>query len=214
MGLPILIMGKSGSGKSASLRNFKPNEIGIINVLGKALPFKNDFKYIISDDYAKIKQALLSAKVDTLIIDDAGYLMTNAFMVGQSTKKGNAVFEFYSQLATNFWELIEYIQHTLPENKIVYLTMHEDTDELGEVKPKTIGRMLDEKVNIPGMFTIVLRAMRDNGKYVFRTQSNGFDVSKSPIGMFDGEIIENDLKVVNDTIKKYYKMEDSKSEKN
>ena len=214
MGLPILIMGKSGSGKSASLRNFKSNEIGIINVLGKALPFKNDFKYIISDDYAKIKQALLSAKVDTLIIDDAGYLMTNAFMVGQSTKKGNAVFEFYSQLATNFWELIEYIQHTLPENKIVYLTMHEDTDELGEVKPKTIGRMLDEKVNIPGMFTIVLRAMRDNGKYVFRTQSNGFDVSKSPIGMFDGEIIDNDLKMVNDTIKKYYKMEDSKNEKN
>lgn len=210
MGLPILIMGKSGSGKSASLRNFASNEIGIINVLGKTLPFKNEFKYIVSDDYAKIKQALLSAKVDTLIIDDAGYLMTNAFMIGQATKKGNAVFEFYSQLATNFWELIEFIQHTLPESKIVYLTMHEDTDELGEVKPKTIGRMLDEKVNIPGLFTIVLRATRDNGKYVFRTQSNGFDVSKSPIGMFDSEVIDNDLKMVNDTIKKYYNMEEKK----
>ena len=158
----------------------------------------------------KIKQALLSAKVDTLIIDDAGYLMTNAFMIGQATKKGNAVFEFYSQLATNFWELIEFIQHTLPESKIVYLTMHEDTDELGEVKPKTIGRMLDEKVNIPGLFTIVLRATRDNGKYVFRTQSNGFDVSKSPIGMFDSEVIDNDLKMVNDTIKKYYNMGEKK----
>ena len=210
MGLPVLVMGKSGSGKSASLRNFDKNEIGIINVLGKTLPFKNDFKYIVSDEYGKIKQALLSAKVDTLIVDDAGYLMTNAFMNGQSTKKGNAVFEFYSQLATNFWDLIEFIQHTLPENKIVYLTMHEDTDDLGEVKPKTIGRMLDEKVNIPGLFTIVLRAMRDSGKYVFRTQSNGFDVSKSPIGMFENEVIENDLKMVNDTIKKYYNMEEKK----
>ena len=104
----------------------------------------------------------------------------------------------------------QFIQHTLPESKIVYLTMHEDTDELGEVKPKTIGRMLDEKVNIPGLFTIVLRATRDNGKYVFRTQSNGFDVSKSPIGMFDSEVIDNDLKMVNDTIKKYYNMGEKK----
>jgi len=214
MGLPILIIGKSGSGKSASLRNFKANEVGIINVLGKTLPFKNDFKYIVSDDYTKIKTALLSAKVNTLVIDDAGYLLTNMFMREHSTKgQGSAVFDLYNKIGDKFWDLINFIQHQLPEERIVYLFMHEDKNDFGDIKPKAIGRMLDEKVCIEGMFTIVLRAMIDNGKYVFRTITNGFDVTKSPIGMFDNEFIDNDLKLVTDTIKKYYNMEEKLNEK-
>jgi hypothetical protein len=127
-------------------------------------------------------------------------------MNGHGTKKGNAVFEFYSDLATKFWDLIEYIIHQLPEERIVYLFMHEDENDLGMVKPKTIGKMLDDKVCVEGLFTIVLRSVNDNGKYIFRTQSNGFDVAKSPMGMFELEI-DNDLKMVTETIKDYYEFE-------
>ena len=99
--------------------------------------------------------------------------------------------------------LIEFIK-TLPEDKIVYIIMHEDTNEFGDVKPKTIGKMLDEKICLEGMFTIVLRCVQENGKHLFITQSNGGAVSKSPMGMFDTLEIDNDLLAVDTTIRSYY----------
>lgn len=206
MGIPVLVLGKSGTGKSAALRHFGKDELGVINVLGKPLPFKNNFKSLDTDDYGVIKQALLNSKVNSMVIDDANYLMTNQFMRGHGGGKGNAVFELYNQIGDNFWDLIRFIQLQLPDEKIVYLTMHEDKNDVGDIKPKTIGRMLDEKVCIEGMFTIVLRAIKEEGKYLLTTQSNGFDVSKSPMGMFDDLKIDNDLKTVNDTIKNYYNL--------
>lgn len=211
MGVPVLIIGKSGVGKTASLRNFQKDNIGVINVLGKPLPFVNEFKSITTDDYGKIKQTLLNSTVDTLVIDDANYLMTNQFMRGHGGGKGNAVFDLYNQIGDNFWDLIRFVQLQLPENKIVYLFMHEDKNDMGDIKPKTIGRMLDEKVCIEGMFTIVLRAVKIEGKHYFTTQSDGFDVSKSPMGMFADAKIDNDLNVVNETIKNYYKLGENKN---
>lgn len=212
MAIPVLVLGKSGTGKSTSLRNFKPSELGIINVLGKPLPFKNQFKAIKTDDYATIKKVLLGAKVNSLVIDDAGYLITNQFMRGHSGGKGNAVFELYNALADNFWGLIQFIVHELPAEKIVYLTMHEEKNESGDVKPKTIGRLLDEKVSIEGMFTIVLRSVKEDGKYLFKTQSDGLDTVKSPLGMFEDELIPNDLQVVDTTIRAYYGLNEKKEE--
>ena len=206
MGIPVLIIGKSGTGKSTSLRNFTKNEIGIINVLGKALPFKNDFNYMVTDNYAKVKNALLQAKVNNLVIDDAGYMITSEFM-RRAKEKG---YEKFTELANNFYELISYIQHELPENKIVYLIMHEDENDSGIVKPKTIGKLLDEKVCVEGMFTIVLRSMKNENKYIFRTQSNGFDIAKTPMGLFEDEEIDNDLKVVTKKIQEYYNLEENK----
>lgn len=206
MGIPVLIIGKSGTGKSTSLRNFTKNEIGIINVLGKALPFKNDFNYMVTDNYAKVKNALLQAKVNNLVIDDAGYMITSEFM-RRAKEKG---YEKFTELANNFYELISYIQHELPENKIVYLIMHEDENDNGIVKPKTIGKLLDEKVCVEGMFTIVLRSMKNENKYIFRTQSNGFDIAKTPMGLFDEEEIDNDLALVTKKIQEYYNLEENK----
>lgn len=201
MAKPILLLGPSGSGKSASLRNYAPNEINIINVLGKELPFKNKHKAVITTDYAQIKAALLKAPASTIIIDDAGYLMTSAFM-RRAAEKG---YEKFTELAKDFYDLINYIQYTLPPEKIVVLTMHTDVSEQsGITKPKTIGKMLDEKVCIEGMFGIVLISQRVEGKYTFRTQSSGYDVAKTPMGMFETEEIENDLKFVTDTVRKYY----------
>lgn len=211
MGLPILVIGKSGVGKSTALRNFKENEIGVVNVLGKPLPFKSNIKSIETDDYGKIKQVLLSSKVETLVIDDAGYLITNQFMRGHSSGKGSNIFDLYNQMGDDFWGLIRFIVDQLPPEKTVYIMMHEDKNEYGDIKPKTIGKMLDDKVCVEGMFTIVFRAIKYDGKHMFKTQSDGFDVSKTPMGMFETDMIENDLKVIDTTIRKFYNIGGNKN---
>lgn len=210
MATPILIIGKSGSGKSTSLRNFKKDEIGLINVLKKPLPFKGKFDSTIeTDDYATIMKALIGTEKKIIVIDDAGYLITNHFMRRHSaTGGGNGVFTLYNELGDHFWTLIEFIKNKVSSEKTVYLIMHEEQNEYGGVKPKTIGKLLDEKVCIEGMFTIVLRAMADNERHYFKTQSDGSDVCKTPIGMFEDKEIDNDLKTVDETIRKYYEMEE------
>lgn len=203
--IPVLIMGESGSGKSTSMRNFSEKEIGIVNVLNKPLPFKNSLKMVCTDDYEEVKQIIAKAKAKTIVIDDSNYLITNEFM--RNSK--DTGFQKYNDIGFHFWDLINYVKE-LDGNKIVYFFMHSDTTEDGKVIPKTIGKMLNEKVNIAGMFTIVLRAMYDNGRYVFKTKTNGYDVCKTPIDMFDEEIIDNDLKLVDTTIRKYYDLEENK----
>lgn len=206
MGIPVLIIGKSGSGKSSSLRNFGPGDIEIINVLSKPLPFKNSFKVHNTDDYKEVSQIIKESPLKSIVVDDAGYLITNMFMRGHSiTGKGNDIYAFYNQMADHFWKLINYIKK-IDETKIVYFTMHEDADEFGGIKPKTIGKLLDEKVCIEGMFTIVLRSLRTESGYRFLTATNGLDVTKTPIGMFETTEIDNDLKFVDKTIREYYEL--------
>ena len=202
MGKPILIIGNSGSGKSHSLALFPKEKYALINVMGKDLPFKTEKRGLISTGYAEIKQALLnySAKTDVIVIDDAGYLITEQFMQ-RSNEKG---YEKFAVLANDFWQLIRFIQQQLPDNIRVYMTMHEDRDDFGFVKPKTIGKMLDEKLNISGLFSVLLNAQKKEGKYIFRTQTDGYDVTKSPEGMFNSEEIDNDLYAVDNAIKEYY----------
>lgn len=205
MGTPILIIGKSGSGKSTSLRNFGKDEIVLVNVSKKPLPFKGSFTNTVkSDSYSEIAKAFKDLNKKTIVIDDAGYLITNMFMRGHSTKgAGSAIFSFYNDLADRFWGMIEYIK-TLPNDINVYIMMHEESNDVGEIKPKTIGKMLDEKVCLEGMFTIVLRCIVRDGKHYFSTQNDGSDVSKSPMGMFKEKLIDNDLKAVDDIIREYY----------
>lgn len=140
MGIGVLIIGKSGSGKSTSLRNFKANEVGIINVISKPLPFKNvnGLKTVDTDNYADVKKVIEGSKTPSIVIDDAGYLITNQFMRKHSnTGGGNAVFSLYNDIADSFWNLTEQIKK-LPNNKIVYILMHEDKNDFGDIKPKTI----------------------------------------------------------------------------
>ena len=206
--VPVLIIGKSGSGKSASLRNFKKEEIAIANVLGKPLPFKSDLDAPKVDDYATILKAIEHTDKKVIVIDDANYLITNEFM-NKSSVKG---FDKYNEMGNNFFNLINGIKN-VEGGKTVYLIMHEDTDDEGNVKPKTIGKLLDDKVNIQGMFTICLRSMFDNGNYIFRLKTNGQDCVKTPIGLFEEEQIENDLKLVDTKIREYYELDKIKEEK-
>lgn len=200
--VPVLLIGKSGSGKSASLRNFKKEEIAIANVLGKPLPFKSDLDAPKVDDYATILKAIEHTDKKVIVIDDANYLITNEFM-GKSSVKG---FDKYNEMGNNFFNLINGIKN-IEGGKTVYLIMHEDTDEEGNVKPKTIGKLLDDKVNIQGMFTICIRAMFDSGNYIFRLKTNGQDCVKTPIGLFEEEQMENDLKLVDEKIREYYELD-------
>ena len=208
MALPVLIIGKSGSGKSTSLRNCQNDNWNLIRVLNKPLPFKGKINGWSTEDYQTVMKCLIASKASSIVIDDAGYLITNQFMRGHSsTGKGNAVFELYNSLGDYFWNLIQFITTKVPENKIVYVIMHEEKDDQGEVKPKTIGKLLDEKVNVAGMFTIVLRCIEESGKHMFVTQAANGAVSKSPIGLFDDLTIDNDLAFVDQKIREYYEMD-------
>ena len=205
MATPVLIIGKSGSGKSTSMRNCQNDDFNLIRVLNKPLPFKRKVNGWFSDDYQQIMKLLIASKADSIVIDDAGYLITNHFMRGHSSAgKGNGVFSLYNDIGDYFWNLIQFIVTKVPENKIVYIIMHEEKDEAGEVKPKTIGKLLDEKVCIEGMFTIVLRCIEEGGKHLFVTQASQGAVSKSPIGMFEDLTIDNDLLLVDKKIREYY----------
>lgn len=202
MGLPVLIIGKSGSGKSTSLRNCK--DFGVFNVIGKPLPFRNRPKTVVTDDYNKIINGLKKCRANSIVIDDAGYLMTNQFMRGHAASgAGNAIYGFYNTIGDNFWSLIETAK-ALPQEKIVYFMMHTDADDCGNIKPKTIGKLIDEKVCLEGEFTIVLHCVFDDGKHVFRTHTDGKDVAKTPLEMFADNEIDNDLAFVDKTIREYY----------
>lgn len=205
MGECVIIYGKSGSGKSRSLKNFGEDEIFLVNVIGKRLPFRSQFKYATTtDNIDKIKNGLKKMPTKAAVIDDAGYLMTNAFMRGHSApKSGSSSFELYNSIADSFWGLLSFIKTELPEDVIVYLTIHEDTNDYGETKIRTIGKLLSEKVCIEGMATVVLRCVVRDGKHLFLTQSDGSDISKSPEGMFELEI-ENDLKACDSIIREYW----------
>ncbi len=209
MGIPVLVIGKSGSGKSTSLRNFETNELALINVISKPLPFKKKFESTLNtDNYVEIMKAIFKTQKKSIVIDDAGYLITNHFMNKHSScGGGSAVFNLYNDLGDSFWNLIEFVKKKLPENKIIYFNMHEDKQENGDIKPKTIGKLLDDKVCIEGMFTIVLRCMSENGKHFFKTQTDGLDVAKTPLEMFEDKEIDNDLKLVDKTIREYYELD-------
>jgi hypothetical protein len=200
MGIPVLIYGKSGCGKSTSLRNFAEDEILLAKVVNKPNPFKKKFKFTCaSSDVNYIETKLSNMPMNTAVVDDAGYLMTSMFM----TFEGNN-FDKYDNISKVMWSLFNYISYNTRPDVIVYVIMHEDNDDSGNTKPLTLGRLLDNKVNLPGMCTIVLHAMKVGKNYVFRTQSNGMDIAKSPMDMFELEEMPNDLKEVDKTIREYY----------
>jgi hypothetical protein len=199
-------MGASGTGKSASLRNFRPDEIGVINVAGKPLPFRSEIKSFKSDRYEEIEVILKKAKVKSLVIDDSQYLMANEFM-RRASENG---FQKFTDIGRNFWALVDMINHDLPEDVIVYFMQHTELDANGNEKAKTIGKLLDEKITLEGLFSIVLKTAVVDGSYMFTTKNNGADTVKTPMGMFEQDLIENDLKAVDDAIREYYGLKEEK----
>ena len=206
MATAVLIMGESGSGKSASLRNFAPNEISAFNVTSKPLPFKQGKTKIPKIDnatYTDIANALANPNKRAYVIDDAGYLLSFE-MFKRANETGYSKF---TDMAKNFFDMLDFINTKLPNDIIVYITMHtEDDSEMHRVKVKTIGKMLDQNLKIEGLFSIVLRAVQTEDGYKFVTRDDMVSTAKSPIGMWEEDMIDNDLKAVDSTIREYYDM--------
>lgn len=209
MGMPVVIYGKSGTGKSRSLKSFAEDEIFLVNVERKALPFRKKFKYVFRCDNAeKIKEGLKKMPTKTAVIDDAGYILTNRFMRENGVNKsGSSVYDTYNNIGRDFWGLFEFIKRELPDDVVVYVLMHDETDEYGNVKLKMMGRLLEQKVCVEGMVTICLRCVIEDSKHYFVTNSDGRDISKSPEDMFAEMKIDNDLKAVDKIIREYYEIE-------
>lgn len=208
MAIAVMIMGASGSGKSASMRNFKGSEVGVINVANKPLPFQSDIKTFNSDRYEEIEQVLKKATAKSLVIDDSQYLMANEFM-RRATETG---FQKFTDIGRNFWALVTMINQELPPDVIVYFMQHTEINDSGKEKAKTIGKLLDEKITVEGLFTIVLKTEVVDGRYMFSTQTNGADTVKTPMGLFEEPLIENDLKAVDVRIREFYKLDETKEE--
>lgn len=199
----IFIYGKSGAGKSRSLINFGADEIALINTIGKRLPFPTKFKVAKTTDNVDEIKALLGSiptSIKAVVVDDAGYIMTNLFM--NSHGKGDQ-FKMYNEIADSLWRLVNFVKYSMPEDVIVYFMFHEETNDFGESKIRTIGKLLDQKVCLEGLVTICLHAVVKNGDHIFVTNSNGNDICKSPEGLFDIEI-PNDLKAVDARIREYW----------
>ena len=192
-------MGKSGSGKTASLRNFKPGEVLVCSVANKPLPFKTKLDVVKTPSYAKLYEAMKDKKYKAYVIDDSQYLMAfEMFSRAKETGYGK-----FTDIAVNFERLLRTIRESMPDDCIVYLLHHTEVDDMGDLKAKTVGKMLDSQLTIEGLFSIVLMTETDGKEYKFITQSNGHTTAKSPMDMFPAEI-DNDLKLVDKTIREYY----------
>lgn len=215
MGIPVLILGESGSGKSTALRNFDPTEIGVFNVASKPLPFRKALPIINGATYPTIIKSLSAPSLKTYAIDDSQYLLAFEFF-DRAKETG---YNKFTDIALNFRNLIQFVITQTPPDCIVYFLHHTESNPDGTLKAKTIGKMLDEKLTVEGLFSIVLLCRSEKDTHYFITQSEGFSTAKSPMDMFPEEI-DNDLKLVDTTIREYWgltpeqKKEEPKHEKN
>lgn len=209
MAVKVLIVGESGTGKSTSLQNFAKDEVCYINPIRKELPFRGKFKESLrgETDINKVTRFILESKKKVIVIDDAQYTMAVQYM---HRLKENG-WDKYNDIQSDFFRLID-LADQLPEDTTMYFLSHIETKEDGRQKIKTIGKMLDEKITIEGLFTTVLKTYVSDGKYYFLTQNSGLDTVKSPIGLFPTFAIDNDLKYVDEKIRNYYELEGGKSD--
>lgn len=202
MGIPVLITGESGSGKSASLRNFEPEEVSVFNVAAKPMPFRKKLPTKSTADYNEIMAGIKKSQKKAFVIDDSQYLLCfESFAKAKDTGFGK-----FTDMALHFYNLVQFVIRQTPPGVIVYFLHHTETDSnTGKIKAKTLGKMLDNQLTLEGLFAIVLFCMTDGKNHSFVTQSDGLTTAKSPMEMFDREI-DNDLKMVDTIIREYWEL--------
>lgn len=208
MGIAVMVIGESGSGKSTSIRNFEADEVGVINVAGKPLPFRKKIPTVNSRKHEKILHHLEKASVNAMVIDDSQYTM--AFTLFDKIDEGG--FTKFNTIAKEFLAIVRVVE-SLPPDVIVYFLHHSQTDEFGRVRAKTVGKMLDSQITVEGLFPIVLHAKRLDKEYIFETQNDGHTTAKSPMDMFTTEKIPNDLKAVDTAIREFWGLQPLKQQK-
>lgn len=210
MSIATMILGQSGTGKSTSLRNMPPAETLLIQVIPKPLPFRNKEWKLVSKDGGniivagradKIIEAMRKTQRQVIVVDDLQYLLATEFM----ERAHETGYSKFTEMARHYYDVLTAAM-SLDASKRVYLLSHTDVSESGQIKAKTIGKLLDEKITVEGLVTIVLRTHVINGQYVFSTRNNGSDTVKSPLGLFEDEHIDNDLMAVDQAIASYYEI--------
>ena len=202
MGIPVLILGESGSGKSASLRNFEPEDVSVFNVASKPMPFRKKLPVKSTSDYGMIAACIEKSNKKAFVIDDSQYLMCfESFAKAKDTG-----FNKFTDIALHFYNLVQFVIYKTDPDVIVYFLHHTETDSnTSKVKAKTVGKMIDNQLTLEGLFSIVLMCVTDGKNHNFITQSDGFTTAKSPMEMFP-DVIDNDLKMVDQTIREYYEL--------
>ena len=221
----ILIIAESGAGKSTSIENLDPKETFIINVANKPLPFKGwKKKYVLwskdnpsgnlyTGSTAQQIEACLGyvnskrPDIKTIVIDDFQYMSSFEFF-DRSDEKG---YEKFTQIGANLARIARMPKDLRDDLTVFFLTHAEESTDLEgkrKFKAKTIGRMVDEKLSLEGLFSIVLfgKVKKDkdgNIRFVFETKNNGENTCKSPKGMFQDFEIPNDLSLVKESIYSY-----------
>ena len=210
MSIATLILGQSGTGKSTSLRNLNPNDVLLIQSIRKPLPFRSkEWKPLtseggsiyVSDNAEQIIKVMNKCTRPIIVLDDMQYIMANEYM-RRSQETGFAKF---TEIGRKTWDIFNAASQ-LTDDKRVYMLSHTEESESGKTKIKTIGKMLDEKITLEGMVTICLQTAIINEQFVFMTKNNGQNTVKSPIGLFESEHIENDLKAVDDAICDFFEI--------
>lgn len=210
MSVVTIVLGESGTGKTTSLRRLNPAEALLIQAIKKPLPFRSkDWGYhskenpngncFAVDDKDSIISLMKRTARKIIVLDDVQYIMANEFM-RRSHETG---FQKFTDIGKGIWEILN-ASSSLGEDVRVYLLWHNQTDDQGHSKAKTIGKLLDEKITIEGMVSIVLKTAVVNGNYLFATHNSGYDTTKTPVGLFDDDTIENDLASVDAAICDYY----------
>ena len=208
MGVPVLVIGASGSGKSSSLRNFENDEIGLINVVGKPLPFKSTLKYARLQNSQAVREALSTGTRNAYIIDDAQYLMSFEEM---DTNLGG--YDKWNSIGYGFIGLVRSV-YEMPESTVVYFLMHTEVGDDGKLKAKTLGKLIDNHYTLEGLFSVVLMCVGNKERHYFTTKNDGGSTVKTPPAMFEQDEIDNDLKAVDTAIRDYWALEPLKKSTN
>lgn len=210
MSYATLVLGESGTGKTCSLRNLDPKNTLLIQPVRKPLPFRStgwkEIKQkgdgnniLVCSNPQAIINCMHASPFDVIVVDDWQYILASMYMAARNVKG----FDKFTEIGGAGFDIAKAASE-LGENKRVYVLAHTTSDEFGNTHIKTLGKLLDDKIVVEGMFTTVLRTHVENGRYLFSTQNSGSDTVKSPMGMFSEQYIENDLAAIDRVICDYY----------
>ena len=226
----VAILGASGDGKTTSTiinpdgsfnfqdyQGMSPESHFIINLDRKTLPFpggmwcKEKKNYIEPTDFNGIRKAIeycaKTPSIKSVAIDTVNiYLAMKEF-----NDRKKMYFDQWRDIANDVIELNMLCNTVLRNDQIVYIMGHTmlQTQQDGTEKLvfSVVGKKLT-KTQPEGFYPIVLMTRVEYGddgdnKYWFQTKAN-HSSAKTPLGMFSDFEIPNSLKLVDDTIRKYY----------